>query len=609
VRRHLQRILAGLDVPVLLVAVGVAVGAGVGLTLLVAPGGGTVLSPETLPPASVGVPPGPRAVEAATLQRAAFDSLAELVLVLAGAAALIALGTALALELAGGSRRRRSLAVRSALGASPATLRRRLVRERLRPLIVRGVLGGAVLGVGLAAVLLWTWPGPAAPSPPGLALPVAALVVAGVVALVAAAPLRYGREPLSATLAAGSATPDSREGGLRRLLSVFQLAAGLAILSAVGGALLGAGPSAPVGATSGGDTLLVPLALDEALPPEARSTRWAALLERARSVPTLTSESIATPGAWSGLGRRDFVLAECGQCIIGLIPVPFMGEDVFHHVVSPGFFQHAGLRLLDGRVFEATDGPGAEPVAVVSVSFARENFEDGDPLGHLVRVGYDEDAWHTVIGVVDEPGGVALGRTGGPAPAIYLSLLQHPPDRAELALGGDVGPGEVDDGARPSVAALVAGLDGVEAGAPERLSERRRRERAPLDWFAAVSLCAAALALLAALVGAASVAAVEVRARRRELGVRAAVGASPRRLLTLVLGRNARATAVALLLSVPASVGVAGLLRQASGNLPLFDGGLFAGLGLLLVSASLLGALGPARSAARTDPARVLAGE
>lgn len=603
------------DLPSLLLASAVAVACTAVLVLGFGPRSTLVL--DTIPAAEWGVDTGAGGMTATELREAAFSRMKGLLLALSAVATGVALVTALTLEVARGSRARTPIAIRAALGASPGTLRRNLLRSRVRLLLVRGAAGGAVAALALALALVLAWPeGSTTPDAAARWMAVA-LVVGFASAGVAAAllPLRYGREPLTGVLAAGRAQDDPFEGGLRRVLAVLQVALALGVLVGGVGALrtvASSGPDVPaadVVANAGAPaeaapaaTMLATVALDEGTPPGARARAHNQLLERARDLPTLVSESIATPGAWSGVGRTGYVMTECGNCIVGLMLLPMRGEVAQQHVVSSGFFGQAGLQVLAGRTFTARDVAGAPLVAVVSRSFAARNFEDGDPLGRRIRLQRSgREVWLDVVGVVDEPTGTALGRPEGRAPAVYLPVFQHPPDRVVLAVTAP-GATAVD------VEAIVraAGLD-VEGS--ETLAERRQRERAPLAWVARIAAGIGLVALLAALAGARATARTEVEARRRSLGIRAALGADRRRLLTWVLGRSFRAAALGVLLALPLAVGVGGVLRTLASGLPLLDLVTFGTLAVLLTGAALAGALGPARDAAATDPARVLAGE
>lgn len=589
------------------------VAAGVATVSLLAPAGEGLAPTLPLPaatPVDLALRWSSRAVSPEASLAAARDGLVTTVASLGAAACLLALGAVATLLTAAGSTWRRELAVRGALGEGLGALAGRLL-AREAPRLLGGLGTGLLLGAAGAATLHAAWPFPRSPERPFPWLPVSAaagalvLACGAVCAFLVALPSRYGRGRLGASLAAGSrATADPREGGLRRVAAVFQVAGSLTLLS---GALLlvrALPPLPPSDRTAGADdvTLLAAAVDPDSVAPAERSRRYAALLRRLRALPTIASESIASPGAWTGLATADFVLAHCGACRRGTMAVPFVGETVLHHAVSPGFFGDAGVRLVAGRDFRLDE---AGPVAIVNAPFARKDFEDGDPLGRRIRIGAGWDDWYTVVGVVEEDPPSGLGRTDRLAPAVYLSALQHPPDRLEVAFLPTAEAAEAVPGVREAVreAGLIPRTDERTAG------ELHRRQARPLAWAAAAAGALGLTALLAALLGIHRVAAVEVGARRREIGVRLAVGASRARILRYVLARVARSTLLGAVLAVPLTVAVAARMREALGDVPVFDPVAFTLLGAALLSAAVLGALGPARWAARTPPGVVMTEE
>jgi hypothetical protein len=561
--------------------------------------------------------PGSRAAELDQVREGAFHGLRGLVLRVVGASGAVAVVTVLTLDVSAGSRERFPMSVSAALGAPPRRLLLGLLRARTGPLMW-GVLGGAAAGVALAGVLGATWPGVTRwdhlPKSPVWLSAAVALVVLAVTLL----PLRYAREPLAPRLAVDRRGSDPWEGGFRRILAVLQIALALGLVAGVVGPITGSwGASTLLGAPSPGDhdarTVILPLALEPDLDAQARRARWLAVLERARELSTLSAESLATPGAWSGLGRVDVVVAECGDCVRGGLPVAMLGEGARHLVVTPDFFRQTGLRILAGRPLSDADGADSPRVALVSESFALENFEDGQPVGRRIRVGRGRNAWHRVVGVVEETPGVALGRIPGREPTVYLSVWQHPPDRVDLALtvpsraaseyGDEMGPPSGID-----LAPMTFGPVAME-GPILSVAEVRRREAAPIRWAILAAAAAGLVALMAALGGTGAVARVEVRARTVELGIRSALGATETRLVRHVLARTLGSVVLGAVLSLPVAVAVAGALRSTSGSLPLLDPLGFGGLVGATLVAAVLGSMGPAQRAGRTNPAQVMTSE
>lgn len=282
--------------------------------------------------------------------------------------------------------------------------------------------------------------------------------------------------------------------------------------------------------------------------------------------------------------------------------------------VDEGYAEAVGLRLLAGRDFTAADRADAEPVALVSRALLRDILPAADDprqiLGERIctdEVCTDENA-KTVVGVVEDIRFDGLARDV--RPMIYHTLRQRPQWDRELFLRADTaGPAALATLATP----LENVVREVDPGLPlmrvRTLHEVIDRSLAR-DRFLTVLLAAfGGLALVLALVGTYGVLASSVQLRRRELGIRAALGAARRDLEGRVLRQGL------LLVGLGATVGLGlALLVARSIESQLFAIGgrdpltYAAAAGLLLLTGALAAWL-PARRAARVDPAEVLRSE
>jgi hypothetical protein len=501
-----------------------------------------------------------------------------------GALALLALLSALLLALGAREAVRPSLAVRWTQGASPG----RLARERVGVVqgdVVRASLVGALAGVGLAYLLFLSWPvtGEAREAAPLLAFLVPCLPALLIAAALWPVVGLEARAPALLRVGAG-VTDDPRAGTVRRGAATVQMATAFALVLA-GVSLVGGPRSAAPAVEAGSDSLVIPLR------PLVAGVDWGQV---ERLLGATAPESLTTVGAWTGHGTQDLVTVECGACSLGGLPLPIYGVRATLHAVSSGFFEAAGMPLLAGRGFTGADRSGAAAVGIVTRAFARDHFENGDPLGHRILLSGPGQRWVTVVGVVEPLPFQAPGAPAPDDPVLYLSLAQHPADAVEWAVPG------AGRGADDRVLARNAPV--TVAGSPERVSERRARALAPVRWSGTLLLLVGALGVSVALVGAAATAAAEVRGRWREAAVRAAMGASPWSLARRFLGR----ILVTALLALGAGWVVAWSLVATAGS----GDGLRSGAGALLACALLAAALGggwtPARRAGAVEPARLL---
>ena len=284
--------------------------------------------------------------------------------------------------------------------------------------------------------------------------------------------------------------------------------------------------------------------------------------------------------------------------------------------VGTGFFKLFDIPVLRGRAFTRDDVRGGEQVAVVNQALA-DSLYGGHALGQLIQNGSGADLWSArIVGVV---GNTRQFGSFMPAPGIvYVPLAQmrndimqvfrgFSPIRFVLRVQGD------PYGYRRAVQQAVALV------APDQPIANLRSMRdvlssttAPLRLNLLLVGIFAALALLLAAAGMYAVMAVAVAAREREFGVRMALGATPARLLALVLRNGLVQIGVGLLLGVALSLSLTGVLRAVMEQLADargFDPFAIAGVCLMLALVGVLACLLPALRASRVPPMRALRGE
>jgi putative ABC transport system permease protein len=525
---------------------------------------------------------------------------------------LVACANVANLLLARATGRQQELAVRAALGASRTRLARQLVAEAL---VVAGLgcLGGLALAWASRPLMTALWP---ASLPPLEGLRLSGTVLAGSIltalaslALVSLVPARLAAQAdalagLRASGRSGLAGPGARR--IRGLVVVAEVA--LAVVLVSGAFLLlktlARLQQAPLGFEAAGG-LQGRLDFPRALGQDAPALRsFATSLEtRLRGLPGVTAAALGQALPLTGLRTS------AGLRVFGRETAPNAQPDTCWRLVSADWHAALGIPVLRGRGFDARDTAGAPAVALVNATLARQVFPGEDPIGKRIATGLDgpPGTWIEIVGVVADAPQENVAKAA--RPEMHRPLAQDVrmgPSGLSLVLRASGDPMALAAPVRRELGALrgdvalsrVAPLEGL---ARDTLAAPRAASRV-LALFAGLALLLAALGLY-------GVVSCLVGEELRELGVRLALGARPASLVALVLERSlalaGTGLALGLALALVAGRALAGLLYGVSPH----DPATLAAVGLLLMAVAAAAALGPARRAARLDPARVLRGD
>ena len=495
-----------------------------------------------------------------------------------------------------GAAREREFQVRTALGAG----RGRLVRQLFVEGLTLGGIGG-VAGLGLAGLALWLLVGLAPADVPRLgeaALDARVLLFA--VALTVGTSLLFGVLSAGHTLQAGlgKARPfrfrlNLLVAGELALTMVLLVAAGLLVRSFV--ALVqtdqGFDPGNAV-------ALQINLPASRYPTPDARLAFDERLLARLRQ-----ESSIDVVGLTTTLPTRQptgrFGFSSSPEILSASDPFSIPVVDV--HMVTDGFLDAMGVRLIAGRTFTAADTKGA-PVVVISEQFAKQQFPATSAVGQVL---YSGTGNRRVIGVVSEVRPAELG--ADPKPDAYLPLAQH---SDVLQWFGTIT--VIARGPRPaSLAAalrpIVLSLDPQSPPYNVRALDRDVARVVAGPRFSATVLGVfAGVAFLMACVGVYGVMSYAAGLRTREVGIRVAVGASRGEVVLLMLRDSARVVMAGLAAGLVAAVlltrTLTGLLHEVTPADPIT----LAIVAGLLGTAGLLASFVPARRAASIDPLQAL---
>jgi putative ABC transport system permease protein len=512
---------------------------------------------------------------------------------------LIACANVAGLLIARGASRRRELAVRTALGAG----RGRLMRQLLTESIVLALAGGAI-GLMVATWTLQLLITLAPENLPRLAdvtldwrialITLGATIVVGVLFGLMPA-LQSSRPELNADLKDGGRTGTSRT-GMRNVMVVAQVALALVLL--IGAGLMLTSFSRLRSVDPGFRTteivtveLMLPLARFNE---DAQRNFYVAVLDRLKANPITQQSAMLFPFPFGG-GNAQASLHVVGQPE----KPPEQRLTAELSSISPGYLQASGIRLLQGRDFDVTDGAKSPPVALISESAVKE-FGGKNPIGEKIDMGDPV----TVIGVVSDTRRRSLDVA--PKAALYLPYTQFVLPYMGAVIRTNRGAGAVASAVKAAVAQVdpdlpIGDVKTMEQIITDSTGEPRFRS------FLIASF--AVLALLLAAVGVYGLISFTVTQRVPEIGVRLALGASPRQVFAQVIGQGLRLAVVGVVLGLLAAAAattlVQGLLFNTSATDPLVYGSLAA----LLLAMAALACYVPARRAMRVDPMTALRSE
>jgi len=273
---------------------------------------------------------------------------------------------------------------------------------------------------------------------------------------------------------------------------------------------------------------------------------------------------------------------------------------------SPDYFRAMGTPLVEGRFFTTLDTDKSQAVAIVDRSIAKRYWPGMSPIGkRLKMVGQDSAAeWRTVVGVVPDVKHVAFDADS--PPQIYAPFAQYPQifEYVVVRTGGD--PAAL----APAARAAVREIDRDQAVfRVESMDEKVALTTAWRRFYTALLVGFAVVALALAIVGVYGVTAFSVAQRRREIGIRMALGAQRGSVLGLVLRQALLLAGLGVAIGAAAALALSRVTASLLFGVSATDLGSFAGGALLLVLLALLASYLPARRAARVDPVLALAAE
>ena len=511
---------------------------------------------------------------------------------------LVAAANVAGMLLARAAAREKEIAIRLAIGSGRARLVRQLVAESLVLFLV-GAAGGLLIA-WWATTLLSAIPAPGMEivldlAPDGAVLGFALALAALTGLLFGLVPALQSSRPELVSALKDEGRTGRRGARTRRAFVVVQVALSLTLLTAAGLLVrsLGQANRMSGGFDAAGIRMVsLGLALDGYTPETTAPFQDAlrrALIDRpgidavalANDLPMDLSENGA-PIWTEGAESEDRIQAD-------------------FNAVSPGYFETLRIPLLRGRDFGEADREGAPRVAIVSEALARRVWGEADPLGRRIRWARGDDEPRTVIGVVGEVKNQTLGETVDGM--VYLPLAQrHTADVHVLARG----PGVTGTTLRAGVLAADPRLS---LSDPQSLEAVTGVGLLPARVAALVASLLGGLGLFLAVLGVYGVVAHGVVQRRREIGIRMAIGARAPDVSRMVVLGGLRLALPGLIVGAAGAVAVGRLLRGMLLGISPSDPATLAAVGALLVGSVALASWIPARRASAVDPIEALRSE
>ncbi|MEP6492112.1 MAG: ABC transporter permease [bacterium] len=507
------------------------------------------------------------------------------------------------LLLARGAQRRGEFAMRAALGAGRTRLLRQLITESVFLALIGGAIGMVVAEIGVRGL--------AALSPPELprvgiirvdgavfAFGLIVTTLVGVIVGVIPA-LHAAREDLRAGLQHGSRRAAGGQQMSRRVLVVVEVAMALMLLVSAG--LLMRSLERLFAVDIGFDssrllTMQVQVTGHRYGRDDVRYRFMTEALDAVRRVPGVMSAAFTSQLPLSGdLDIYGVHFERDGN--------PKDDGAALRYAVTPDYFAATRIPLLRGRVFDSHDVAGAPRVVLINESFAKRKFAGRDPIGQRMRFGPDEGEWYTVVGVVGDVRQASLDVDQPDAVYVPPSQWHWVDAVASLVVRARVDAVSLAPAIRAAIWSVDKDQAIVRVATMEQLATRaaanRRFALILFEAFGAVALVLAATGIYGVLSGG-------VAERMREIGVRSAMGARPRDILTLVLRQGMTLAVLGVALGIAGAVAASRALVSLLFGISRLDPITYAGVVVLLLGVSAVACWIPAWRAASVDPSITL---
>jgi putative ABC transport system permease protein len=281
-------------------------------------------------------------------------------------------------------------------------------------------------------------------------------------------------------------------------------------------------------------------------------------------------------------------------------PAPNPGEvpGARYSIITPGYFDTMQISLMKGRTFSKADGPATQPVVIINQEMARQFWPAGDPIGEKLHFGLDKPVDATIVGIVAN---VKMDSAWDHhnAREMYVPFAQSPSHQMGIVIRSTAAEGTL-------AAAVRSAIWSVDADQPVSLV--RPMETVIAEQFSGYQIMTqlmgffSLLGLFLGAIGIYGVMAFMVTQRTREIGIRITLGAQPREILGLVIGKGLWLAAIGIVLGIAGAFVMSRFLAFMLAGMNPHDPLTFSGVALLIAAVAMAACYIPARRAMRVDP-------
>jgi putative ABC transport system permease protein len=283
------------------------------------------------------------------------------------------------------------------------------------------------------------------------------------------------------------------------------------------------------------------------------------------------------------------------------LPPPAPGQDPFalYRIVDPDYFRTLGIPIVAGRPFDGTDRDGTQRVIIVSRRFAEAYFPQEEAIGKIIRFGRDDS--RMIVGIVENVHSQTLEQVS--QPEMYMPHAQVGQRNTTFVIRSEVPASQILSALRPIIQERDRNLPLIRPGT---LEDTVNRQVARPRFYLLLLALFATLAVSLASIGTFGVVAYAVEQRRKEIGVRIALGARPAQVLLVMLWEGLKPAVVGIVLGLAGAFAASRFMNRLLFRIPATDPWTFASVTLLLIGLVALASIVPAARAMRVPAATAL---